>query len=194
MAQRLLQAQIWAMRQSLAFWVALMVLGMASLLGLLVTPGLLAQTEDMARRIATQTASARANAHPLRHAGQAPSKDSRPDGGFYGLLIDEQAFDRPVQQLFKLAQQNQLTLFDTTYRYLPNADGQFLEMAVEAPIKGSYAQIVRFCEGVLSSMPYAALDAIDIKREHITASEVEAHVRFIVYLKPAVPGSVKVPS
>lgn len=171
---------------------AMALIALAAALGLFVTPGLLAQNDDITRLMASQPPTAREASNNTKQLAQGTGTllPLSPDANFYGLLIDEQAFDRPVQQLFLLAQQNQLTLSDMTYRYAPNTDGQFLEMSIETPLKGSYAQIVQFCESVLSSMPYVALDTIDVKREHVGSSEVEARVRFVLYLKPSTHGAV----
>jgi hypothetical protein len=50
------------------------------------------------------------------------------------------------------------------------------------PVKGSYIQIRKFIVKVLNSVPSAALEEVSFKRDAISKGELEAKIRFSIYM------------
>jgi len=53
---------------------------------------------------------------------------------------------------------------------------------VTFPVRGTYAQVRGFVNAVLDAVPAAALDEITLKRQAIGDQNLEARVRFTLYL------------
>ena len=66
---------------------------------------------------------------------------------------------------------------------------RFETYTIVLPVKGDYAQLRRFCEKVLMTVPYAALDDMRFKRSSTNDQTVEASLRFTVFLRPAFQGT-----
>ena len=56
---------------------------------------------------------------------------------------------------------------------------------VDLPVKGSYVQIRKFIVKVLNAMPSAALEEVSFKRESVGSGELEARIRFTIYMSAA---------
>ena len=54
-------------------------------------------------------------------------------------------------------------------------------------MRGTYVRLRGFVDETLARIPCAAIDDVDFKREGIAASEVEARLRFVFFVKDAAP-------
>ncbi|MET3109279.1 hypothetical protein AAKU58_004130 [Oxalobacteraceae bacterium GrIS 1.18] len=88
-----------------------------------------------------------------------------------------------VKTLFALAQVHDVALPDGEYKIGGYVQEGFLTYEVALPIKGTYPSIQAFCEDVLLTLPYVALDSIQFHRESVALEEVEAKVRLTMYLR-----------
>lgn len=61
--------------------------------------------------------------------------------------------------------------------------GAIARARIAFPVHGSYPSIRRFVDGTLGAVPGAAVDGLRFERKEIGASEVDAEVRFTVYLR-----------
>ena len=61
--------------------------------------------------------------------------------------------------------------------------GEIARARIVFPVHGSYPNIRRFVDGTLSAVPGAAVDGLRLERKDISATEVDAEVRFLVYLR-----------
>ncbi|MGH8263404.1 MAG: type 4a pilus biogenesis protein PilO [Steroidobacteraceae bacterium] len=61
--------------------------------------------------------------------------------------------------------------------------GAIARARIVFPVHGSYPNIRSFVDGTLSAVPGAAVDGLRLERKEIGASEVDAEVRFAVYLR-----------
>jgi hypothetical protein len=120
-----------------------------------------------------------------------PAKSDRPHTvddrwiAFNEMLGDASHGEEQVRTLFATAQATGLTLAEGDYRISADKSGLLQELEVVIPLKGSYSQVRSFCEQVLVSVPFGALDAVQIKRENAATDVVEAKLRLTFYLRAA---------
>ena len=90
--------------------------------------------------------------------------------------------------LFRLAARTGLVLRQGEYKRGFERNAQLHTYQIDLPVKGSYAQVWQFALLALRAIPYAALDDISFKRDSIGEANVEARLRFTLYLLDA-PGA-----
>jgi hypothetical protein len=134
-------------------------------------------------------------------AGRAAleSRDARPGGGgapltpeagleaFYRFFATGVGAEQQLERLFALARRHQLQLLQGSYRYNQSPGEKLARYEVTLPVKGSYAQIRRFLAAALNDIPVAALDRIAFERKRAADSQVEAAIRFTLFIDPAGP-------
>lgn len=111
---------------------------------------------------------------------------------FYEALGEQGYAEQQVKTLFAAAAKSGLTLNQAEYRYGFDKNGDFATYQAILPVKGSYRAIRTFCEQVLVSVPFASLDEINFKRESIGSPNLEARLRFTIYLGARAPKPVEV--
>lgn len=112
---------------------------------------------------------------------------------FHDLLGERGYAEQQVKTLFAAAAKSGLILNQAEYKAGFDQNGGFATYQVVLPVKGSYAAIRDFCERVLLSLPFAALDDIRFKRETIGNASLEASFRFTIYLEAGALKSLKAP-
>jgi hypothetical protein len=112
---------------------------------------------------------------------------------FHDLLGEQGYAEQQVKTLFAAAAKSGLSLNQAEYKSGFDQNGGFATYQVVLPVKGSYAAIRDFCERVLLSVPFAALDDVGFKRETIGNVSLEARLRFTIYLEPGAPKSLNAP-
>ncbi|CAB3769683.1 hypothetical protein LMG29542_06178 [Paraburkholderia humisilvae] len=108
---------------------------------------------------------------------------------FYAALGDAGHTEQVVMRLFDAASDTGVTLDKTEYKPARDAAGRFETYTIVLPVKGDYARLRRFCEKVLLTVPYAALEDMRFKRNSANDQMVEASLRFTVFLRPASAGT-----
>lgn len=83
----------------------------------------------------------------------------------------------------RLAGQNQLALPSGDYKLTEGKNLRLARYEIHFPVRGSYAQVYSLIAAALNAMPNLALDEIAIKRESRLAGEIEAQLRFSLYLR-----------
>ncbi|CAB3771244.1 hypothetical protein [Paraburkholderia solisilvae] len=111
---------------------------------------------------------------------------------FYAALGDAGHTEQIVMHLFDAASETGVTLDKTEYKPARDTAGRFETYTIVLPVKGDYARLRRFCEKVLLTVPYAALEDMRFKRSSANDQTVEASLRFTVFLRPATPGTTLV--
>ena len=71
------------------------------------------------------------------------------------------------------------------YRLEQRSGERLQRYAIVLPVRGSYAQLRGFVDRVLSDIPSAALDDIELRRESATSPALDARIRLTLYLKAA---------
>jgi len=101
---------------------------------------------------------------------------------FYAILGESRYAEQQVATLIALANKNGLNIGETDYQIAENKNGNFRTYTVMIPIKGQYGMIRSFCDQILLTIPFAALDELNFKRASISNQIIETRVRFTLYL------------
>ncbi|MFJ2993696.1 hypothetical protein [Pandoraea sp. NPDC087047] len=104
---------------------------------------------------------------------------------FFETLGNRRQNDLHIKLLFDLAKQNGLTLRQGEYQYGYDAAAHVATCQIALPLKGNYDAIWHFVLDVLKTLPFAALQDINFKRDAIGDAAVSAQVRFTLYLRDA---------
>lgn len=144
-------------------------------------PGLEVRATAQGRRLAALAAEAQA----ADSAGKTPpvSLVLERYRVFQDRLAAKEAIPDIVRTLFSEAGKAGLVLQKMDYRLQRQAGGEYLVYDLSAPIQGSYAHIYQFAQGVLLSLPAAALEDISFKRDTAASPNTAARLHFAIYLK-----------
>lgn len=105
---------------------------------------------------------------------------------FYRFIPAEAQSADVLGKIYDAAYENELDLVKGEYRLTREQDARFAQYQVTLPVKGNYANIRKCVIQVLNQVPSAALDEIAFKRDNARSSEVEAKIRFTIFLgRPA---------
>jgi hypothetical protein len=147
--------------------------------GAIALAWLLPQQERLARE--HQLALARAAVPPVVEVS-APVVANQNLTLFYGTLGERRYAEQQVRTLFALAGKSGLSLSQGEYQSTRDANAALTTYQITLPVKGSYRAIWQFGLAALRAMPFASLDEISFKREAIGEANVEARLRFTLYL------------
>ena len=100
---------------------------------------------------------------------------------FYGFFRGA-ALTTWLDKLYAAAATHKLVLEQGEYRLTPDKTGKLMRYQITLPVKGSYLQIRQFVDQALLDVPIAALDDINFKRETIGGTQLEARIKFSLYL------------
>lgn len=115
-------------------------------------------------------------------ATQEPPGNEKNLDRFYATLGEQEYVEQQVKTLFALSKKVGLTLQQGEYKASLERQGRFHKYQIVLPVKGSYGLIRQFCESVLVAIPFASLDELNFKRDHISNRVLEAKLRFTLYL------------
>lgn len=89
-----------------------------------------------------------------------------------------------LQGLQRAAAENGLRASSAEYKLIRDKDsGMLAEYQVVLPLKGSYRELRGFVRQVLAQVPGAALIEFNVRRDSIVNPELDARLRFALYLK-----------
>lgn len=86
-------------------------------------------------------------------------------------------------QIVTLAQSAGLSLDRGTYDSSTTRSGQLVRARMAFPVHGRYPDIRRFIDTTLATIPGAAVDALRFERKQIGDAEIDADIRFAIYLR-----------
>lgn len=101
---------------------------------------------------------------------------------FYRFFATGVDGEQQLQRVFTLARRHQLELLQGAYRYNRVPGEKLARYEVTLPVKGTYAQIRRFLAATLNEIPVASLDRIAFERKRAADTQVEASLRFTLFL------------
>ena len=104
---------------------------------------------------------------------------------FYEFFPTRQKAPMLLKTIYSAATAESITLAQGEYKYSAGMAGGMVMYQVDLPVKGSYVQIRKFIVKVMNSLPSAALDEVSFKREVVGSGQLEAMVRFKIYLVAA---------
>ena len=113
---------------------------------------------------------------------EEPQSNAKSLDQFYDTLGEEEYVEQQVKLLFALSKKVGLTLQQGEYKASIERQGRFRKYQIVLPVKGSYGLIRQFSESVLVAIPFASLDELNFKRDHISNRVLEAKLRFTLYL------------
>ena len=87
-----------------------------------------------------------------------------------------------LNKLYAAAEAQKLVLEQGEYRITPDKSGKLARYQITLPVKGSYLQIRQFVAQALADVPVAALEDINFKRETIGTAQLEARIKFTLFL------------
>ena len=104
---------------------------------------------------------------------------------YYDVLGEKRYAEQQVKALFAIAHKTGLNLNQAEYKSGLDKNSRTSTYQIVVPVKGSYRAIRQFCEQTLLAIPFASLDEMSFKRETIGSNELEAKLRFTLYLADA---------
>ena len=88
-----------------------------------------------------------------------------------------------TEAIVKQAAAAGLVLERGSYDFTVTRSGQIVRYRMTFPVLGAYPNIRSFIDGTLAAVPNAAVDGLKLERKSIGAREVEADIRFAVFMR-----------
>ncbi len=119
--------------------------------------------------------------------GQRGSLNAAPSGrgqlsNFFAFFPLIENVPELLGRIHRAALHNQLLLKKGEYKLSREADFRLARYEITLPVNGDYTSVRSFVNEVLQALPSAALDELALKRESADQPELEARVRFSLFL------------
>jgi hypothetical protein len=101
---------------------------------------------------------------------------------FYAFFPLTENVPELLGRINRSAGQHQLVLEKGEYKLSHEPDFRLARYQVTFPVSGDYTQVRGFVNDVLQAVPSASLEELTLKRESIDQPELEARVRFTLFL------------
>jgi Tfp pilus assembly protein PilO len=101
---------------------------------------------------------------------------------FYAFFPLTENVPELLGRVHRAAMQNQLLLKKGEYKLSRETEFRLARYEVTLPVTGDYVRVRGFVNDVLQAVPSAALDELTLKRESVDQPELEARVRFSLFL------------
>jgi hypothetical protein len=174
--------QILLWRRGWAWAVALVLLAAAGASHWLVLQPLRAALAATQAEIARER-----SAQGIRRAPVEPSPQARDLAALQALLRASPEPAELVQTMASLAQAEQITWQQGDYQQQPHAATRLVQVQVTQPVRASYPQLRRYVEAVLRAVPNASLDQVTARRENVGQAQLEARLRWTLWLQKDSP-------
>lgn len=92
-----------------------------------------------------------------------------------------------VRKMAVLAEAEQIRIAQSEYRQQVNSETGVTRVQITQPLGATYPQLRRYIEAVLRAMPNASLDQVVAKRENVGQSQVEARLKWSLWILAAPP-------
>ena len=167
---------------------ALATLGWPGVMGLLLLVGAaavyLTVVQDRTARLAqlkSESASLKSRIDQAAKTGIPETGSTEELNKFYGFFSGI-TLTEWLNKLYGAAEAQKLVLEQGEYRLSPDKSGKLARYQITLPVKGTYLQIRQFVDQALIDVPVAALDDINFKREAIGGTQLEARIKFTLYV------------
>jgi hypothetical protein len=137
------------------------------------------QAELAAQRLALEHLRTRSPFQPVSIGGREQELRR-----FQRLFPPAAGLTDELERLHGLARRAGLDLAQGEYRLEKRPAGLWA-YRVLLPVRGSYPQLRDFVAAVLKSMPVASIDALRFERKKALDSQLDAQIRFTIYVRPA---------
>ncbi|RPI45030.1 MAG: hypothetical protein EHM59_11280 [Betaproteobacteria bacterium] len=180
----LLDLDLAVRRDSTPIWVACVLLAIAVALYLVSIRPLDARIAERALELTRVGQQA-----PSTRPAQAPRTSLLEErlAAFESTLCESGQLGAYVGTVFEVAAKQGLALAQAEYKLDHDKAGGFSTYQMTLPVRGPYPRLRRFVDATLAEIACAALETVDFKREGIGATEAEARLRFVFFLKRARP-------
>ncbi len=101
---------------------------------------------------------------------------------FYAFFATDQAVTDNLAKIYSLAEGNGLVLRHGEYKLQNEKNGRLAQYQIVLPVRGGYLQIRTFAAQVLNKIPTASLDQIRFERKRTGEQNVEAEIKFTLYM------------
>ena len=121
-------------------------------------------------------------------AARAPLPDDSPAGQlrvFYAHFPAHHDASGSLSQLFAAARESGLQLSRGEYAFVTDRQTGLVVYRMTLPVRGGYTQVREFVAAALKAVPALALDELTFERPRISETQVQARVRFTLYLRLA---------
>jgi hypothetical protein len=144
---------------------------------------LLAPTEQrvagLRTKLSTLTQGMKSQARAQEAEQQSPSVMLEK---FYAFFISNQSVTDKLAEIFSLAEANGLELRQGEYKLKSEKSVRLVQYQIAIPARGGYLQIRTFISQVLKKIPTASLDQIRFERKRAGDANVEAEIKFTLYM------------
>ena len=106
---------------------------------------------------------------------------------FYAFFDKGTPFTEWLGRLYAAADRAGVELKIADYRRIEPPDVPLLLQEVSLPVIGDYTRIRAFAERVLGAVPVASLDHVSLRRPRVNTNQIEAELKFTLYLPAAKP-------
>jgi Tfp pilus assembly protein PilO len=176
----LLDLELLLRRPSTLLWVALGLAAVAVAVHVFAIVPLQDRIDERARESARAARLAR-SAHILQPQ-QKTLLEQRFDA-FRAMLREKRDLTAMLATVFEQATKHGLVLAQAEYKLEHNNAGGFAVYQMRLPVRGAYPRLRGFVDATLAEIACAALEDVDFKRDAISATEAEARLRFLFFLK-----------
>ncbi len=182
MKPALLDVQLALRRESALFWLACLLALGGALLFVFATKPLNARIDERGAELKRIESESRRTTKAL-----APEKSLLEErlAAFDATLCPTERRNAFVGTVFEQAARQGLSLAQAEYKLDIDKPGGFRTYQVTLPVRGAYPRVRRFVDATLAEIPCLAIEDVDFKREAIAATETEARLRFLFFLKDA---------
>ena len=121
----------------------------------------------------------------FRMSGSLSGRKTTPSerlAAFYAFFPSAASTPELLRKINAAAEAKGIELQSGEYRMQHSAGAPLARYEITLPIKGSYVQIRGFVADVLAAIPAAVLEDVNLRRDSVGNAQIEARVRFTVYL------------
>lgn len=116
-----------------------------------------------------------------------PAESERQLGLFYAFFPPAATATQSLREILAVAAACGLTVDTGEYRLQRDQGRPLVRYQIVLPVVGSYAKIRRFIARTRAAVPAAVLEEVTLKRDSREEHEVEARLRYTVYLAAGKP-------
>lgn len=178
----LLDIDLALRRASAPIWIAGALATMALAIYALATAPLNARIEERAREhVRVRQAAAESG---ITRPPEKTLIEERLDA-FVATLGEKRMLTAIVSTVFEQASMHDLALARAEYKLEFDKVGEYHTYQMTLPVRGAYLRLREFVDATLAQIPSAALEDVDFTRDGIGATQAEAKLRFVFFLKDA---------
>lgn len=136
------------------------------------------QVNKVVRSLKSETAARQTDGRRAPDQGQQPGRQL---GAFYDSFLKVKDAPQALERLHGAAVLQGVTLQQGEYRLVHMGAGKLVRYEMVLTIKGDYMHLRKFLSQALADMPYVALDGVEIQRQNISDTKLDAQVKMTLF-------------